>query len=516
MRRIEALQIDAGLLIYIVIILVAWALVNYTFLQRVENFVCISYDTLGYVRFRIFRPPGYGLFVNAVRAVLDDARWIIPIQLNAMLFSMALFGYAAGRLAKSRWFGLVLTIMMFATLPVLQYSYHLISESIFIAFLLLHFAFVALFIDSRSWTFAILSGFMLFCLIAVRPAGYSVAVTIPLLLWFMRRDWPRILGGVMGSFLGGLIFMGTANFIHHGIWSGQSLAGLSLLGHVAFLIDERDAKGEHRDLIATIAANNENISRPLRETAFPHEHWKRTSEAYNQLLWRGAFPVISDHVREGETDIKYDAGDQTSEISTLNELSDGIWRQTSGISMDIATQVISEKPLSYVRHVLANFYGMWHVLLYGTSSISENLLQCIKASQDIVTQHGYLRENLSEYLSIDHLRDENIIKTLELRSDTQTGFQHFWLLVSRNQNIVLAIGIPISLLFLLIGVLSPKEPLTIFVSFCAVQIFAYFIFISAVQAALVRYSVPFIPIFYVILFGGGLICSRMILKRLTS
>ncbi|MCG8653195.1 MAG: hypothetical protein MI861_25365, partial [Pirellulales bacterium] len=82
-----------------VLLSIGW--VNMAMLFSLPLFACIEPDTVGYLYANPIRSGGYLLAIKAVAALTGDMRWLVPIQLNAMLFGFVMLGWALRSLVRS-------------------------------------------------------------------------------------------------------------------------------------------------------------------------------------------------------------------------------------------------------------------------------------------------------------------------------------------------------------------------------------------------------------------------------
>ena len=317
--------------------------INHILLHYTEMYPCINPDSASYLQYNITRTIGYPLFIKLIYTLSDNIFWIIPVQLNLMLLSFASLGYAVGRVADNKFIWFLLTMLMFGILPLILTSYMLLTEALFTVFICMHFAFACLFIKYRKFSFAIFSGITLICIILVRPAGYPFLLGIPLLVLLLRGEIKKITLGIGGPVIIGFILAVIINWQLFHILGTQSVGGISLLGHVSYLLDDNDAKGEYADVIKNIVENSKEITTPLKKMNFPREIWWETMWKYNELLYHHALPEIKKYVDKTYIDL-----DSEGRKSLVND-----------IAMAISLHAIKSHPKKYIFHVLSHYYGMW-------------------------------------------------------------------------------------------------------------------------------------------------------------
>jgi hypothetical protein len=322
--------------------------INGVILNTTKSLPSLEPDSLSYWQWTVTRSPGYPLFLQAILAVFGDVRWIVPIQLNFLLISIVLMGWAMSSLFQSRFIGLLVIFSLFVTKPILLGSSKILSEALFIPLICLHVAAVFMLFRTKSRYASLLTGLTMGLAIAVRPAGYALLAGLPILLLLLRDRWRQIGGFLMGGL--GLVLLLTVAFQHerHGLWSTQAFGGISLIGHVAPIITDNLDTG-YPDLTRKIARRIGPLIQDLQESSSLEEHWRKTSETYNLLLWRHIVPEIDEYVRKQAPGL----GNQERVI------------RTDDIAMAIAKAAIRDRPLWYLKHAFAHYYGLWNGFLPG-------------------------------------------------------------------------------------------------------------------------------------------------------
>jgi hypothetical protein len=462
-------------------LLLAAGWINVVFAEGTQYRPCLSPDSGSYLGFSLIRPPLYPAIVQLTYLLTGDIRWLIPMQLNALLASLAVLGVTLARLSDCRFCGFAFTLLSFCLLPVLLLSYMILSEALFTVFLVLHFALVGLFIKTRSWHYAMLAGIAFACILLMRPAGLSVFVGLPFLVWLLRGEISKILLGI--AFPAALTMVLAFN-------TSQSIGGLALVGHVAYLLDEKDAKGPFAELINDIVVRTSHITRPLRQAEFPYDLWARTTDHYNEVLYGYTVPAI-------EHFLKAKHGRQVS----LPEISD--------TAIAISMIAIKNHSRSYTKHVLANYYGAWQGVLVNYGSVSSSTYSCYTGMQKMPQEAKSIFASATD---IGYLGDPDVARRFAERKSKETLLYHAWREINSRGHSLRQAAFAFSLVLILAGLFHLRDSLVILLCYASLQLNAYFGFLSSIAATIERYSVPFTPILLLVLFGTIALGARWAIR----
>ena len=387
----------------ICVVLAAIVWINWMFLGATEIRACLSPDSSSYLGFSLVRPPLYPAFVQLAHGLTGDIRWLIPLQLNAVLLSLVTLGAVVGRLSRSRLWGLGFTLLSFTLTPVLLLSYMILTEAFFTTFIVLHFAMAGLFIKTRAWHHAVLAGIFLAALILVRPAGYSLLLALPLLVWLLRGEPKKALIGVGAPVLISFVLVALFNFARYGTFDAQSYGGFTLLGHVTHLIEPGDGarSGPHAETVEEIAKRMAPITTTLRTRPFPDALWREKSQKYNELLYSHALPTIN--------------RDLQSQDPNLGGVE--LHKRSAEVSMAIALSIIRAHPWDYMRNVLANYYGMWQGFLLDYGTIRAHVRMCYANMRKM---HPSGKAVFERFTDLGYLDDAATASRFETRASSKT------------------------------------------------------------------------------------------------
>jgi hypothetical protein len=213
--------------------------------------VTFSPDTTTYLAWSELVPLGYPMFLSAVRDVFG-LRWAGTIQMALLVFACAFVAIGAERMTSRRAVGIAVFLIQLCCTPVFLAQGWLLSEALFIPFIILNLGAAFLLISEKSVTAALLLATTAALIMFVRPAGYFAPMGIVFLL-VAQRD--RFWWTLRWALLPFVILMGTTLMVNYGVRgsTSQSQVGRFVFPYVAFLFEPQFASGETREF-GTIAA----------------------------------------------------------------------------------------------------------------------------------------------------------------------------------------------------------------------------------------------------------------------
>ena len=451
--------------------------------------VAPGYVALGPVRGYLY--PG---LLQLLRRLEPDGWLIIPVQLNLMLLSFLVLGHAAARIARNRMVGWLTALLLVWNAGLVQQSLALLSEAPFIALVSLHLAAALHMLRRFTSTSAAAAGATAALAILVRPAGYGLLLGLPVLALFSVGH--RRAAALSTAAAAGLILLAGSvpNLLKYGTLSTHTFGGLSLLGHVLPLATP-DAKGPYPELLARIA----NKTVPVvssRHAAYPHDYWIATASQYNMLLWVLAAPEIA-------VEIGVDIGRDHIPADAIAKGND--------IALRLAETIVLNDLPGYLRHVAAHIYGMWYCQFAAYGPLSTAVPSWQPGSRDIHRMPAARAYFGPGALALAER------KAAETGEPARLALDAVWPAVqpvAQGLRIVLPVLTILSIGMAFYGLFRGRRDLRLVagLAFCAVQIWAYFGFVAAVQAALARYSLVLEPVTTVFVT----LCGAVLLARATA
>jgi len=475
-----------------VVLTIALAIVyiNGVILSVTKSLPFLQSDSFTYLQGWVTRTVGYPLFLQAILSVFGDVRWIVPIQLNMLLVSIVLMGWAMGSLFRSRLVGLLVILSLFVTTPLLLASCQILSEALFIPLICLHVAAVCMLFRTKSRYASLWTGLTMGLAIAVRPAGYALLAGLPILLLLLRDHWRQIGRFLLGG-LGLVLLIAVAvQYEQHGLWGTQAFGGYSLIGHVAPIITD-DLDTGYPDLTQKIARRISPFIQGLSESSSLEEHWQKTSAILSIVEFPHIIPEIAEYVRQTEPGL----GDQEKMI------------RVNDIAMAISKSAIRSRPLWYLRHVLAHYYGLWNTFLDEYGPIADHIADSQRHTLTIL--------NLSPGTFSPTFKPEWYFN-LQEKSPGE------WIDVLPKSlpyfNRPAVGGVFIVTVIALLGLLWNRvhSDRVQVLTYLAVVLHCNLLFIAAVQAGIGRYTQPLLPVLVVEIVGALIVIADWTIKKTRS
>ncbi len=269
--------------------------VNVIMIRHLPLPPAVTPDTGSYAGFNEVRTIGYPVFLKTVMIVFGDLRPLVPIQLNLLLGSILMLGWATARVLGSLLCGIGLVLILILNPALLTWAEQLMTDGLFMPLLLAHAAFVLLLLNRSSRTTAAFAGLTLVAAILVRPAAYSLLLNVPLLMLLLRGRRLTILAWTILPAVA--LYAGAAG-VHKaalGTWQSQSFGGFTLIGKIALLI--------HGDIPGAPPLGEEiylRIAPEVKEAGtkkYPTEFGAYTANLYDQLLYREVYPILYEYVK---------------------------------------------------------------------------------------------------------------------------------------------------------------------------------------------------------------------------
>lgn len=301
-------------------------------------------DSPSYIQWEVARSAGYPLFLRAVEALdpsLGAVRWIQPFLLVLVTAGLAeAIAHALGKPLVG-WF---VGILALANLPLLRFSLGVLAESLFATFLTAHLAAVLLLLarpSPRRWWLVALSAAGA---VLIRPAGLSLLAGVVALVLLTRVKATVFLRSFVLPLAAVWVLAATLTFGRHGVFALQEFGGISLIGNVAFLVDEHTVS-RYPGLAPAMARDIAPWREASRGLDWPLEHYWFTTSEWNPMVHQ-AVRTLSEYALTHPDAIRPLAGLPRNAI--LNRLGE-----------DLGRAAVLQHPVPYLRHVAAHLYGMW-------------------------------------------------------------------------------------------------------------------------------------------------------------
>ena len=425
----------------------------------------IARDSLGYLTFTVSRSAGYPLFLELVRGATGSLDFLAPVQMILLYAAFALAGWGVARFCGSRLLGLVVAGLLMLERSQSIFGTTIMTEPLFITLITLHMVFILRAMESRVNADILLAFLSLAASCIVRPAGYSLLLGIPLLALLMRDRWKLILLGGTGILAAVMLMASAAQYVRNGQFSTQSFGGISLVGQVAPLI-AADVPCDDPQLMGELAAALRPFQDSFQGLAYPRDYWRVTSGNYNAMLWPVMMPIISRHIAERHPGLS-----ETEQAIAENQA-----------AMALSLSVIKHRPLGFLRHVTAQYYGMW----VGIYDVPEPMGVVAPRNYDaLVSALASSPDYRAAGVHDDPLPQGRGRQWAAQSFDAMTGLAG----LARISIFALAFCAPL----LCLG-RSSSAKMRLAMIYLLIQLNGYFLFISLLQASIPRYPVAFDPV----------------------
>jgi hypothetical protein len=346
--------------------------------------------------------------------------------------------------------------------------------------LLGHAAFVLLLLTRSSRATAAFAGLTLMAAILVRPAAYSLLLSLPLLILLLRDRQIAILAWTIAPAVALYVAAAGVHKAALGNWQSQSYGGFTLIGKVALLIngDVPGAPALGEEIYRRIAPQ----IKEAETKKFPTEFWVYTANVYDPILYEVVKPVLFDYVKRTDAD---PFGNY-----------DHLWRHVNSVAWSLALRVIEQDPIGYLRLVVAQYYGLWAITLTATTPMGDSYLEMIDRSLVLLSQDSNLRlwaqqvgsgEDTFRIARAASLK--NLASSRQLDEFLQTTIPDFRFALVGIAACVVFVFCPYWLWRLMVGrpVAGPSAVLL----YLGVALNSYYILVASVEFALTRYVEAF-------------------------
>jgi hypothetical protein len=295
-------------------------------------------DSQTYLDFSATRTAGYPLFLRLVEHLprgLDAVPWI---QLGVYGLAAVLLAGAFRRLAKSNLAGGLLLVLLLGNGEVTRLSFMIMTESLFLACLMLLLALFCRLAQMPSWRTLALASFVAGLAVLIRPAGYALLTSLPVVAWWSWGDALPARQTILAAILPCLAVLGggmAAYHAEHGHWQTQSFLGFTLLGKAAAVVDAAQP-GTDPEIIRWMAAAVAPDRAVIDRAPTMFDRFFLQSPYYD--IWRETL---------AET-LPAEAGTATDDPIALDQA-----------MLRVSLAVIAAAPRAYLAEVALNFVALW-------------------------------------------------------------------------------------------------------------------------------------------------------------
>ncbi len=216
----------------------------------------LQVDSPSYLAFAPTRTGGYPLFLHMVETLPGGLHDLPAIQLGLCALAATFLCVSFRRLLGCRTTAALLLVLLLGNPQVTRLSFMIMTESMFLSCLMVLIGLFCRILRRPRATTLAWASLVAGMAVLIRPAGYALAVSLPLLALWCRRGAHPLIGTLPALALPYLAALGlgmAAYHGEHGLWRTQTLLGKSLLGKAAAIADVKQP-GSDPQAVATIAA----------------------------------------------------------------------------------------------------------------------------------------------------------------------------------------------------------------------------------------------------------------------
>jgi hypothetical protein len=341
-------------------------------------------DSASYIHWAPQRTPGYPFFLSVV-AILSHGYTLLPaIQYIVLIGAVVMLCDAFACLLRSYRATFFLAVAIFGNVFLMRYPTSVMTDSLFLSFLLAYVAVVLHVIRSPRTSLLITAGLLLGCAALVRPAGYAFlfALVWTVILWPSRRFMRS--GLLFVAALTPLLAACLGNFVARGYFAVQLFGEGNMLMSMSILMPSRVPGLDPQSI-----ARSYDALTPARTVIASMKGWDEKVLA------------------------RYFSGTSAIDVEPAVKAVDADpqrWKTASPYWRDIAIEhasgkivrtIILTRPFAFADKVIREYYGLWFLPVATTKPIftsmtnafsthAAQLREALRGSVKIVPQWAYL------------------------------------------------------------------------------------------------------------------------------
>lgn len=258
-------------------------------------------DSPDYLNFAPTRTAGYPLFLRLVEHLLGGLHGLPLLQLGLYGFAAVFLCGSFRRLSGSKISAAILLVLLLGNGQVTRLSFMIMTESLFLSCLLLLLGVFCRLLRTPRWRTLALASLITGLAVLIRPAGYALVVSLPVVAWWCWRDGLPARQTVLAAALPYVIVLGggiIAYHAEHGLWRTETFVGRTFLGKaaaVAYAAQPDEDRQIIKSIAAAVAPDRAVIAQApslfdrFRLTVPYYDIW-RYKTAYNAFLADTAIP----------------------------------------------------------------------------------------------------------------------------------------------------------------------------------------------------------------------------------
>ena len=296
-------------------------------------------DSQSYLDFAAERTAAYPLFLRFVEHLPGGLRDLPPIQLGLYALAALFLCCEFRKLSGSRFASGLLLVLLLGNAQVTRLNFMIMTEALFLCCLMLLLALCCRLVRKPRWQTLGMASLAAGLAALIRPAGYALIISLPVIGWWCWRDALPAGRAVLAAALPYLATLGLgmiAYHAEHGLWRTETFVGRTLLGKAAAVVDANPSENDPkiiRSIAAAVAPDRAVIDRAPTVS----DRFRLIVPYYD--LWR--YGKVYDIVAA-------QAGVPKSDVVALD-------RHMEAVSFEI----IAAAPAAYLADVALNYGALW-------------------------------------------------------------------------------------------------------------------------------------------------------------
>ena len=296
-------------------------------------------DSQSYLDFAAERTAAYPLFLRFVEYLPGGLRDLPPIQLGLYALATLFLCCEFRKLSESRFASGLLLILLLGNAQVTRLTFMIMTEALFLCCLMLLLALCCRLVRKPWWQTLVMASFAVGLAALIRPAGYALIISLPVIACWCWRDalpaWRAVLAAAL-PYLATLGLGMIAYHTEHGLWRTETFVGRTLLGKAAAIVDANPTENEPkiiRSIAAAVAPDRAVIDRA--PTVF--DRFRLIVPYYDLWRYGRVYDIVAGQ-----------AGIPKSDVVALD-------RRMEAVSFEI----IATAPTAYLADVALNYGALW-------------------------------------------------------------------------------------------------------------------------------------------------------------
>jgi hypothetical protein len=295
-------------------------------------------DSQSYLSFSAVCTAGYPLFLRFVEHLPGGLLGLPWLQLGFYGVTAWLLASSFRRVSDSNFGGGLLLVLLLGNGQVTRLSFMIMTESLFLSCLMLLLALFCRLVQPPRWPALVLASLVAGSAVLIRPAGYALLVSLPVVSWWSWRGALPLMQAVFAAMVPGLVVLGlgmVAYHAQHDLWRTQSFLGRNLFGKAGAVVDvtRESADPTIRWIAAAVAPERAEIEQA--PTAF--DRFRLLVPYYDVWRWRTLYAALPAQT-----------GTPRDDPAALDDAM--FW-----LSLD----VIASAPIAYLGDVALNYAALW-------------------------------------------------------------------------------------------------------------------------------------------------------------